>query len=274
MSSEVRRKGKIVFGRHPGFSGVETLLLENSSHSFPAHSHDHIYALGLMESGACYYLSPGREGDLISRGEICLLNPSQVHSGIPADWRPVTYRMLYLDRPWVNRAAEERGRPGIPEFSSRVISGRGRAPVFRRIASGILRREEPLTLEAELFDLLFGTGPVRPFPLEGKPGRSAPPAVLRAMEFLSLDLSRNISLEETARAAGSSRYHLIRLFREATGLTPHAFRTVCRVDLARELLRKGQEPSRVCFDAGFCDQSHFIRTFKAYTGLTPREYRG
>ena len=74
--------------------------------------------------------------------------------------------------------------------------------------------------------------------------------------------------------AGMSRYQLIRAFRAATGMTPHAWQLNQRINQARERIRAGEGISEVAYGLGFADQAHFQRVFKAHAGITPGRYRG
>jgi AraC-like DNA-binding protein len=76
-----------------------------------------------------------------------------------------------------------------------------------------------------------------------------------------------------ARVAGLSGYHLIRVFRKATGLSPHAWLVDRRVHLAAHRIRLGEPLSAVASRCGFSDQSHLTRLFKARLGVTPGQYR-
>jgi len=82
-----------------------------------------------------------------------------------------------------------------------------------------------------------------------------------------------LNLEVLAREAGLGRYQLIRAFRTATGLTPHAYVLNARVNRGRQLLGEGLALAEVAYQLGFADQSHFQRVFKAHVGVTPGQYR-
>ena len=83
-----------------------------------------------------------------------------------------------------------------------------------------------------------------------------------------------LSLDLLARESELGRYQLIRAFRAATGLTPHAYLLNARVNRGRQLLNQGQALAEVAYQLGFADQSHFQRVFKAHVGVTPGQYRG
>jgi AraC-like DNA-binding protein len=70
-----------------------------------------------------------------------------------------------------------------------------------------------------------------------------------------------------------SKYHFLRAFARAFGLSPHAYQMRLRVDLARYYIDQGRPLSFVAYDAGFADQSHLTRCFKGCFGVTPGEYR-
>ncbi|MNE23662.1 Arabinose operon regulatory protein [compost metagenome] len=70
-----------------------------------------------------------------------------------------------------------------------------------------------------------------------------------------------------------SPFHFARVFRQATGLPPHAWLKQRRLEQARALLKDGCAPSSVAMQLGFADQSHLNRQFKQAYGVAPGEYR-
>ncbi|MEJ2030941.1 MAG: helix-turn-helix transcriptional regulator, partial [Maritimibacter sp.] len=63
--------------------------------------------------------------------------------------------------------------------------------------------------------------------------------------------------------------YLIRSFKKAMGLTPHAYLIQRRVDRARLALIGGASGAEAAQIAGFYDQSHMIRHLKRQIGVTP-----
>ena len=100
-----------------------------------------------------------------------------------------------------------------------------------------------------------------------------PGAVARTKDYLLAHLAEATDFQELARHVGLSAWHLIRVFRKATGLTPHAWLVDRRVHQARELLRAGESPSLIAAQCGFADQAHLTRAFKARLGVTPGQYK-
>ena len=95
-----------------------------------------------------------------------------------------------------------------------------------------------------------------------------------ALEFMHDNFSRELALDEIASAAYLSEYHFARLFKQITGVTPHAYIANLRMERARKLLSENSFPvSEIAAMVGYQSQSHFTKIFKSVTGLTPRAYR-
>jgi AraC-like DNA-binding protein len=86
-------------------------------------------------------------------------------------------------------------------------------------------------------------------------------------------VAENVRLDELARVAELSRFHLIRLFRRRYGVTPFAYLRNLRVERARDALRSGAALAEIAANLGFADQSHLGRAFRQVMGSTPGQYR-
>ena len=265
----------IIFWRDPDLEGIEICRVDGSRHVFPEHAHDGIYAIGLMETGGSYCLGPEKSDSLVSPGQVALINPGQVHSGVPVPGHRISYRMVYLDRPLLSAAADEIACQtcALPEFPRMVV---GEPLLWRwlqrlcRVLQGPGERleKESVVTDTMAYLLSFCHN-------VGSGGRSRPRggrSIRHAKEFLAADLDCKISLDEAASAAGLSRYHFLRVFKRETGLPPHLYRTLRRVDRAKQLLREGRPLVQTVLRVGFSDQSHFTNTFRKFTGATPGQY--
>jgi len=94
--------------------------------------------------------------------------------------------------------------------------------------------------------------------------------IIDRMRCFSCDLS----LQVLANESGYSRVHFVRMFRAATGYSPHNYLLNLRLERARELLKN---PSLslidVALDCGFSSHSHMSRLFHKSVGVTPSTYR-
>lgn len=81
-----------------------------------------------------------------------------------------------------------------------------------------------------------------------------------------------VALDDLAEEVGMSKFHLLRLFRQEVGTTPHAYQVHLRVSRAREMLDRGVCAAEVALACGFADQAHFTRCFKSIVGFTPAAF--
>jgi len=73
-----------------------------------------------------------------------------------------------------------------------------------------------------------------------------------------------------------STYHLTRVFKKSTGVSPHQYVVQVRVNSARSLLTAGagnRSLAEIAAAVGFADQSHLTRHFKRVLGVTPKQLR-
>jgi AraC family transcriptional regulator len=103
-----------------------------------------------------------------------------------------------------------------------------------------------------------------------------PRSILRRVrEYMEANLQNNLSLEQLTRETHYSRGHFLRMFRAATGKTPHQYLTERRVERAKRILRDEEETSVIDIAArcGFSSQSHMTRVFREQTGVTPSAFK-
>ena len=81
-----------------------------------------------------------------------------------------------------------------------------------------------------------------------------------------------VTVDGMARAAGVSRQHLSREFRERIGIGPKLYSRLARFQsvLAHASARVTIDWARVALDMGFADQSHMIAECRQFSGLTPQ----
>ncbi len=97
--------------------------------------------------------------------------------------------------------------------------------------------------------------------------------VRQALNYIHEHQGKDISLSSLADALDVSPYHLLRLFKQATGFTPHQYLLSCRVKQAQDLLLHSHfSISEIALLTGFADQSHLTRSFKQLLNTTPAAF--
>ncbi|WP_422823927.1 bifunctional DNA-binding transcriptional regulator/O6-methylguanine-DNA methyltransferase Ada [Variovorax robiniae] len=81
------------------------------------------------------------------------------------------------------------------------------------------------------------------------------------------------SLDELAQRAGMSHWHLHRMFKEVTGLTPRAYATAHRASRVREALGRSDTVTDAIYDAGYNANSRFYEESDHVLGMTPSAFK-
>jgi AraC-like DNA-binding protein len=96
----------------------------------------------------------------------------------------------------------------------------------------------------------------------------------RAIELLEVDLAKMPTLAEVAELIGLHPTSFCRGFRQSTGLSPHRYMLVHRVNRAKEMMDDQRlSITEIALECGFSSSSQFSVVFKKITGMSPREYR-
>ena len=260
------------FWRSARHGGLECLAATYRKHRYAPHSHE-TYVVGIIEDGAESYVLDG-ERQVAPAGSVCFVNPGEVHDGEPADGGFFSYRMTYPTVELLQEVASElcgRNIDSTPYFPVSVVRDARGYQLFRCAHHNLQGDGDRLASDQTLLDA-YAYLVARHAQLDFSPiqaGRE-PIAVARVRDYLEAHFDdETVELEDLAHIAGLSRYHLIRVFRRHTGLTPHAYRTDVRVRRAAMLMRTGISPAAAATTCGFFDQSHLNRAFKARLGVTP-----
>jgi AraC-like DNA-binding protein len=104
----------------------------------------------------------------------------------------------------------------------------------------------------------------------------APPArhLLRAKDLADARYADRLEVDDLARAAGLSRAHFSREFKQAFGVSPHAYLLTRRLERAAMLLRvTDRSVMEICMDVGLQSVGSFTTSFKRMFDKTPTAYR-
>jgi len=220
------------------------------------------------------------------KGDVAL-----VPAGIPTEFRslaPEGQRVesltISLDPGRVRRVAAE---AGVDPDGVELIGALGmRDPEMERMCLSLLsgiEEDDPFGgLYADSLANLLAVHLLRNYSsLDSRRGPETPPqgrlpaaALRRVTDHVEENLAEGLTLEGMAAVAHMSPFHFSRLFKADTGLSPHRYVVVRRVERAKNLLARTALPlHEVARLAGFTDQSHLAKHFRRHLGVTPKRFR-
>lgn len=82
------------------------------------------------------------------------------------------------------------------------------------------------------------------------------------------------SIDELAAQIGVTPTHFCRIFKKATGVSPHQYVMKARLNRAQHMLEQSEASmATIAESLGFTSQSHFTRAFRQFAGETPSDFR-
>ena len=87
--------------------------------------------------------------------------------------------------------------------------------------------------------------------------------------YINEHLAEDVTIDSLSERFYISKYHMMRLFRQETGQSIHAYLSDRRLLHARELLAAGLSATESCFRSGFRSYSSFTRAYSKRYGTTP-----
>lgn len=174
----------------------------------------------------------------------------------------------------MEQAAEGLGlRGGSLHFKLPQLEALAAASAMTKLHGAVNRGASPLEIDqhyVEATELLLEHAAERPL-VRPRLGRHHP-SVRRALEMLHAEFARSLSLDDLAREARISKFHLARCFREATGMAPHQYQKLLRLQTGRRLLEAGDSVRAAAERTGFSDAAHFTRSFRSWLGVCPSKW--
>lgn len=93
----------------------------------------------------------------------------------------------------------------------------------------------------------------------------------QALTYIDKHLTTVSGVEELCEALHISRAFLYREFQNALGLSPMRYIHQKRLWVAHNLLRSGEDATKVCYGCGYREYSAFYRAYRNFFGHSPQE---
>ena len=252
------------FWRDPALPHVESRRACHSRACYKPHSHP-TFSIGAVDSGGSIFTGSQDGQAMLANGSLVLVPAGCVHACNPLPGTLWSYQMLHLDAQWLQAHA-----PALDGDTATVLHCPLLYAQFCAMNALLFSSAGTAEKDAALLAFLGACASTRADVL---PSERKPVPQRLAPVLATLQTQPSASLRQLAQAAGLSTYQLIRAFRAATGMTPHAYQLNAHVNRARSRLQAGTALTQLAHELGFADQSHFQRVFKAHTGITPGRYR-
>jgi AraC-like DNA-binding protein len=197
------------------------------------------------------------------------LGPGSFGLVLPGDdgfwrWDRMTTLVLGFPASWLTRAGRSGEYHTVAPRRSPIA-----AAIIDKLAVALDRQDvSPLLLEGAILVLLSELAIA---PGAGEAGRRLSIGQIRRIDaHLDERLGKPISVDDLAVLAGYSKYHFLRLFKAATGMTPARYVMLRRIEAAQAMLDEGKRSaSDIALETGFSSAAHFSDVFRKVTGSTP-----
>jgi AraC-like DNA-binding protein len=250
------------------------------------HSHT-LYEIYYFRSGKCTYLI-GDQIHVLSPGDFILMHGLTLHC--PNVDPEVDYirTTLHFDPAYIMNLIQ-------PPFTINVLKPFQELRNHRFQLQGVEKQhmEDTLSYMEQLYkkqdsisyhrfhalflDLLFTLYDYCQKPLAAKP--EFPSAkehhVQSIITYIEENYQEDMHLDKMEQSLHLSKFYMVKIFKEVTGLTIFTYLYQRRINQAKVLflLEKEKSVTEICYQTGFKHPAHFSRIFKQLVGSTPEKFR-
>ena len=255
------------------WAGVHGMHIDSARH-YGRHWHD-TFGVGLIEHGA-QTSTRGRGNVDAYAGDLITCNPGEVHDGRPLGVPSRRWRILAIEPSAMAELNAVRAGATTIEITQPAIRDAELRAAFsalfdcidrwQRARSGTdsLACDEALADALALLTARYTTTP---------PDDRVDGDMKRVRDRLADEAAGPPTLAGLAAMTGMSPYQVLRRFKAAYGMPPHAWLLQQRAERARRLIQSGVSVAQAAVCSGFADQSHLSRIFTRQFGYTPGAWR-
>lgn len=265
---------KVHYFQPAGLNGLELLTCPDVDYRFPPHFHQ-AYCIWLNSSGGEHY-THGGNSYILQPGDLGIIAPGEVHSNHACQNKSRNLLTYYLEPTQLQTVGaqikdKENARTEFRTNFCQDKESQQRLIALQQILShpnSALERESAYLETIAHLIHRYGTTGGAAIRIGTEQDR-----VARIIEIFHGRYAEDIGLNELAAQMDCTPFHLIRFFKKAVGLSPHAYLVQLRLEKAKHLLNQGQTIVDTALDTGFADQSHLTRHFKTRFGIPPGTYQ-
>lgn len=253
-------------------------------YQMPFHWHNEWELLRVLDGSMRLFLDD--ETYDLEKGDVLLMRGEMLHGGEPTD---CIYECLVFDlyglfrkmdmvkpclRPFYRQTCIPQSKFSAQEdeeFHARVSE---LMKAFGEESSPGYCELETVTGIGRLFAWIFKNGRYRQVPEQEYAASRKVGQIKSVLEYIEVNYSGNLSLDELAQIAGMNPKYFCRVFRSLTHHSPMDYVNFYRIEQAAYLLDSTDlAVTTVGNECGFWESGYFTKVFKKYKGCTPLEYR-
>ncbi len=218
----------------------------------------------------------------LKQGDIVIINPLEIHKALPLSETP--YERFYFlidcnafDNMHLNPLAHILNKPAAVGnlISFDDDTRRDVLDMLYQIRDCFLAgKNDSFRALGYLFRIL---DEINQYLMQGRSSESTvtntPELLEKILIYVAKHAAEIQSITEIATAIGISPQYLSSYFSKQIGTPLKNYVQAKKIALAKDLLVKGVDVTRTCYECGFNDCSYFIKIFKKYVGTTPMAYR-
>ena len=261
-----------IIGKH--YKVSERVEDTTNNDNFVLHDHE-LYEILFFSEGDAKFVIEGKEYFLES-GDMIIVRKHEMHRVYHNSDARYQRIVLFVEPEFFNihncpnyEAQFLNSQLGIANrIKSDYVRSCGLYDAFKRLRrySKNYTPEDKAVVEAIIIEILY---------LINRVGRFSSPdehesQVVQVISYINNHYTEDIDLETLEKKFYTSRYHLCKIFRKATGLTIHDYIRRKRLTRVRELRQAGKNITDAAMLSGFSDYSSFYRTYKKMMGCSPK----
>ena len=242
------------------------------------HHHD-FYEIYLFLGGNVEYFVDGEKFKL-SKGDLLLINPMQLHQPITSQGNAYERIVLWIDREYLTKISKDedlslcfkKTDDGFVSLLHPNAIMHGRINELFELLNKEFHSQNfanKTYSESLLLQLLVEINRLVKTKNENSITKKSNDLITRVITFINNHYKENISLDLLSKKFFISKYHLSHEFSEKVGISLYKYLTLKRLLIAKEMLLDGVSASQIAVECGFHNYTTFYRIFKSHYGTNP-----